>query len=96
MQENSGNKKSGLIALARQFIKFGIVGVTNTLISLGIYYLLVFMDVHYIIAHIAGFLVSVVNAYYWNSKYVFSKGSESRRKSFVKCFKDTERSRDLK
>ncbi len=57
----------------KQFIKFGLVGVSNTLISLAVYYALVYIDVHYIIANVVAFIVSVLNAYYWNSRYVFSK-----------------------
>jgi putative flippase GtrA len=75
-----------LLALVKQFIKFGMVGVSNTLISLGAYYLLVYLGVHYIVANIAGFVVSVINAYFWNSKYVFPKGVQNRIQSFVKSF----------
>lgn len=54
-----------------QFIKFGLVGVANTLISEGLYCVLVFFDVHYLIAYFIGFVVSVLNAYYWSNKFVF-------------------------
>lgn len=33
---------SNLMATIKQFIKFGLVGISNTLISLGMYYLLYF------------------------------------------------------
>ena len=36
---NTNNKKD-FLKIIIQFIKFGIVGVSNTLISLGIYYIL--------------------------------------------------------
>ena len=78
--------KEAIIASAKQFLKFGIVGVSNTLIALFIYYSLIFLNVHYIIANTAGFLVSVMNAYYWNSKYVFKKNSEGHKNSFIKSF----------
>lgn len=83
---NESTQREKLTALIKQFLKFGIVGVSNTLISLGIYYLLVYLGIHYIIANIAGFIVSVINAYFWNSKYVFPKGSQDRVRSFIKCF----------
>lgn len=77
--------KEKLFKTIIQFIKFGIVGVSNTLISLGIYYALVFVNVHYIIANTIGFIVSVMNAYYWNSKYVFkTDGVRNIVKSFIK------------
>jgi len=63
-------------AFVKQFIKFGIVGVSNTLISLGIYYTLVYFGVHYLLANLIAFLLSVLNAYFWNSRFVFkSKGN---------------------
>lgn len=54
-----------------QFVKFGIVGASNTLISYIIYVILVRMHVHYIAASAAGFVVSVINSFYWNNRYVF-------------------------
>ena len=34
-----------------QFIKFGMVGVSNTVVSLATYYLFTFFGVHYLIAN---------------------------------------------
>ncbi len=77
--------KEKLIKLFGQFIKFGLVGVSNTLISLGIYYLMVWLGCHYLIANIVGFIVSVINSFFWNSKFVFKEKEEnSKVKSFVK------------
>ena len=45
--------------------------MSNTLISEGIYAVLVFFDVHYLVAYFWGFVLSVLNAYYWSNKYVF-------------------------
>ena len=56
-----------------QFVKFGLVGVLNTLISEGLYVIIIFLGGHYLIAHLTGFLLSVLNAYYWNNKYVFKE-----------------------
>ena len=55
----------------QQFVKFGVVGISNTFISYVVYVVLVFFHVHYLIASLIGFVVSVLNAYYWNDKYVF-------------------------
>lgn len=66
--------------LVWQFIKFGIVGVSNTLIFLGVYYGLVFLGLNYLLANLIGFVISVLNAYFWNSRYVFdAKGKTIRR-----------------
>ncbi|HBT64879.1 MAG TPA: GtrA family protein [Ruminococcaceae bacterium] len=59
--------------LILQFLKFGIVGASNTLISLLIYYGLLYLGVYYIAAYTIGFAVSVLNAYFWSSRFVFKK-----------------------
>lgn len=56
-----------------QFIKFGIVGVSNTLISLAVYYIFLWINKDlYLLGNVAGWVVSVANAFYWNNKYVFA------------------------
>lgn len=55
-----------------QFIKFGIVGLSNTAISYTMYSLLVYFGVYYIIASVIAFIVSVINSFYWNNKLVFT------------------------
>ena len=70
-----------------QFIKFAIVGCSNTIISLGVYYILVYFGVQYIIANALGFVISVCNAFYWNNKYVFKAKTElNTLKAFGKVF----------
>ncbi len=66
-----------LLGWIRQFIKFGAVGISNTLISLAVYYLFIWISPKlYLPGQIAGFLVSVLNAYYWNNRYVFRTGKK--------------------
>lgn len=70
-----------------QFLKFCIVGLSNTLIGYVVYSLCVFLGMHYLLANLVGFLVSVVNAFYWSNKYVFAKGNGEYRSlywSFIK------------
>lgn len=70
-----------------QFMKFGIVGLSNTVISLLVYYIFVYLGVNYIIANALGFCVSVINAFYWNNKYVFDDKTETNvKKAFFKVF----------
>lgn len=76
-----------IVARIGQFIKFGTVGVSNTLLSLAIYYLLIHFGVHYLLANAAGFVVSVCNSYFWNSRLVFkNKQEKSGIKAFLKVF----------
>jgi len=82
-------QKKGLVKTAVQFVKFGIVGVSNTLISLVIYYIGLYFGIYYVISNVLGFFAGTLNAYYWNNKYVFRKeeGEErSTAKSMVKVF----------
>lgn len=78
----------------RQFVKFGIVGVSNTAIGWGVYYLLVLLfDLRYgvglQIANFVSFLVSVAWAYLWNYVWVFKKeaGAQSDRAKKTAPFK---------
>ncbi len=63
-----------------QFIKFGLVGVSNTLISEAVYAIVVLLEGNYLFASFLGFVLSVLNAYYWSNKYVFKEeeGKEKR------------------
>jgi putative flippase GtrA len=62
-----------------QFIKFGIVGLSNTAISYVLYSALVFFGLHYLIASIIAFLISVLNSFFWNNKYVFKSQDGQKR-----------------
>lgn len=65
------------IAKYWQFVKFGIVGVSNTLISLAVYQLaLNALGMHYLAANLLGLVISVINAYYWNNRCVFGGGQK--------------------
>ena len=80
-------RKKDFWILMKQFTKFGVVGISNTLISLAIYYVFVFINKElYIVGNTAGFIVSVLNAYYWNNKYVFSKTDKGNVRPLVKTF----------
>ena len=78
----SSPKTSTLDALTqrrgvRQFVKFGIVGASSTIINLVVLYLMLRL-VHgnsydrYIDTTVA-FLISVVNGYYWNKRWTFKQ-----------------------
>ncbi|MDE6732031.1 MAG: GtrA family protein, partial [Oscillospiraceae bacterium] len=69
-----------------RFVKFCVVGVSNTAVSLGIYYIFVAINSElYLIGNVVGFVVSVLNSYFWNSRFVFKK-TDQRAKTLVKTF----------
>ena len=61
--------KVGLI----QFVKFGIVGVLNNAVYLLVFYVAIYFRFHYQIANLLGFIISVLNAYYWSKRFVFNE-----------------------
>lgn len=68
-----------------QFIKFSIVGFSNTIINLAVYYLCIHLGMHYRLAYTFGFFVSVCNAFFWNNKFVFHNKQETNLfKLFIK------------
>ncbi len=72
-----------------QFIKFGIVGTSNTIINYSVYVVLVYFGVPYIAASIAAFVISVLNAFLWNNLFVFKKNENEERnpwKALAKTF----------
>lgn len=68
-----------------QFIKFGIVGLSNTIIALLVYYMLLLIQINYLIANTTAWLVSVFNAFYWNNKFVF-KNDSTWFKALIKTY----------
>ena len=71
-------KNIGKRAAIWQFIKFGMVGAMNTIVNYVIYsicYYAFHTNVH--VANIMGFVISVLNAYIWQSKFVFKESSKA-------------------
>lgn len=72
-----------------QFIKFGVVGVSNTFVSYFTYVLMCMMGFNFHIGNLAGFVIGVLNSFYWNNRYVFKiEENESRTwwKALAKTF----------
>jgi len=58
--------------ISREFIKFSIVGVVNTLIHLAVLYMLVeFFGVWYVLGSFIAFLVAVTNSFVINTVWTF-------------------------
>ncbi len=55
-----------------QLCKFAMVGVSNTIISLCVFYLLYnLFDVNYTIANLLSYIIGVINSFIWNKFWVF-------------------------
>ena len=71
-----------------QFVKFGLVGAVNTLLSLGINYLFIWIDpALYLWGNFVGWAVSVLNAFYWNNRFVFQKSAATRKELWLRLGK---------
>ena len=80
---NKENWKEVLV----QFIKFGIIGASNTLISTAIYYVFVWIDPNlYFLGNVVGWIVSVFNSFYWNNRFVFKNSELSWWKKLLRTY----------
>ncbi|SDM38395.1 GtrA family protein [Lachnospira pectinoschiza] len=78
-----------------EFIKFGIVGLSNTVISYLLYLItLTILDKNhlcirydYFIANMVAFILSVLWSFYWNNKYVFTVNDGEERNIFAALIK---------
>ena len=71
-------------ALIIQFVKFGLVGIPNTVVSWICYYVILWIDDDlYMLGSLVGTVVSIANAFFWNDRFVF-KGKEDDLKSRLK------------
>jgi len=88
MIETMKRDREKLRALAIQFIKFGLVGVSNTLISWAFYYLFLWIDPKlYLVGSVIGGIVSIANAFFWNDHFVFNGGKRDLKSRFKRLGK---------
>ncbi|MBR1833882.1 MAG: GtrA family protein [Ruminiclostridium sp.] len=85
MEQQNKSKFAAIV----QFIKFGIVGVSNTLVNYLVYLLFFSIGVPYLIANALGFIVSVLNAYFWGSRFVFKEDKTKEKRVWWKVLLKT-------
>lgn len=73
-------------SVLEQFIKFLLVGCSNTVVVLVVYYIVVWLGgaQYYLLGQTLGYGVGILNSFFWNSKFVFSKSKESQGRAFLK------------
>ncbi|ERK32010.1 GtrA family protein [Clostridium intestinale] len=62
----------------KEFIKFGIVGVSNTLITFVVYNILLKLGINYLVANIIGYICGMINGFIWSKNWVFRVSKESK------------------
>lgn len=69
---------------AKSFVKFGIVGVLNTLINWIIFIVLSASGIYYIISNVIAYTVATINSYLLNAKWVFNNGDNYTKETTIK------------
>ncbi len=82
----------------RQFLKFSIVGLSNTFVSFVVTYGSILITRYFFkeiptndpvlvfLATFLGFAVGVLNSYYWNSRFVFTKTKSGNLLPLLKSY----------
>lgn len=63
--------------IVKEIVKFGLVGILNTFVSLFIIFMLMnYFHVSYVLSNLCGYTVAVINSFIWNKLWTFyGKGS---------------------
>ena len=74
-----------------EFVKFFLVGVSNTFLDLGVLNLLILIfsfgsGIYYSLFKAISFLVAVSNSYFWNRSWVFESKGKDVKKEGMKFF----------
>jgi len=74
-------------AFVIQFFKFGIVGISNTLVGLAFFYLTTWINPDlYQLGNAIGWTLGVLNSVFWNRKMVFKDSTEHPLKILGKSY----------
>lgn len=71
-------------ATVKQFLKFGFVGIINTVIAWVVYYVCIGNGMNMYLANTLGWGLGVINAYIWNVLWVFKGNREGFKKTVPK------------
>jgi putative flippase GtrA len=85
--------KKWLIETFSQMVKYGLVGVINTGVTLGAFFVLLnIFHVQYVVSNTAGYILGFINSFIWNKLWTFKSGGFSTREIilftivFLVCF----------
>ena len=71
-----------------QFIKFSLIGILNTAVHYGVFFILFrYGKVYYLLSSGIGYFMGILNSFYCNRKWTFNeKRNEQKSKEFCKFF----------
>lgn len=75
-------------ALINQIIRFGLVGISNTIVSYVIYAVAFALTDNYFLANVLSWLLSVLHAYIWQNVFVFKEDKNAQESLVEGSFKD--------
>jgi putative flippase GtrA len=61
----------------KQITRFGIVGVLNTIVGYGVYWMLIEMNINYILALPISSIIGIIHSYCWNKFWTFKSKQKS-------------------
>ncbi|GGJ57940.1 putative flippase GtrA [Anoxybacillus voinovskiensis] len=64
------------------FVRFAVVGIGNTLVDFGVFFLLTSMGMSYVLAQICSYSAGVVNSYIWNRTWTFRVQEKASAQQF--------------
>ncbi len=67
-----------------QLLRFGLVGVMNTLVDFGVYQLLVWLGLHYALAQCLSYSCGLLNSYFFNSRWTFRREKNYTKREFLR------------
>lgn len=76
--------KSDAITTGVQLLKYGVIGVSNTVITLAVFYVMnTIMGIPYGPSNVVGYILGVINSFIWNRNWVFKTKKNLRREAFL-------------
>ena len=76
--------KNNISISVRQFVKFGLVGILNTIITISIIFVFMkLLNISYIISNVVGYLFGFINSFILNKIWTFASKKSIGRESFL-------------
>lgn len=78
------NRREQIQVLVVQGMKFIIVGIMNTGITLSVIFILQkLLNVHYVPSNVTGYVMGLINSFLWNRNWTFKSNGNVLRESVV-------------